>query len=228
MRYSTISHHLATRLLASFSLLTTCLSAYADAEYKLAAAAFKADRSADAELLRAVHRNDLDAVIQELDKGGDPNKIYGRREYMWSMCAATDKGREQILRTLITYGGGPNLANSGASDLTSLPLVCSALFGNAQATDVLLSAGADPTKNVCMECSTHRSPLDASISMSSLESAQRIFYAVQPTETDLTAIKRLVARQKKGLVAGSIFIDIVAEFEAYLGKQGIVVKAEDF
>ncbi|MEE9321328.1 MAG: hypothetical protein V3U76_12840 [Granulosicoccus sp.] len=234
MRYSTLSHYPNTRHLAALLLLMTCLVTYAyadayadeDAKYKQSVAEFAADKSADAELLRAIHRDDLDAVIRELGKGGNPNKIYGQREYMWSMCLATDSDREQILELLLAHGGDPNLVNPNKKSLFSSPITCAVGFGNALATKTLLSSGANPARNTCANCPYHESPLAVAVSSMSLGSAILILQATQPVESDISVIKRLVEKQTQNFDADHKVAILIAEFAKFLDEAGIEYEIE--
>lgn len=96
-----------------------------------------------ATLLRlAVHAEDLNVVEFLLGIGADANMIYEHLFYKTALGLAVNMGNNsEIARALLEGGANPNVAFESAT--RAMPLMATALHGNADMVDLLLSKGAD-------------------------------------------------------------------------------------
>jgi hypothetical protein len=86
-------------------------------------------------LLNSLVNNQLEHFKNLLQKGANPNKIYGSEPEDWVMCKANELGNTKFLKLAIEYGGDVNLRNG--KGLYSAPIFCSGTMTNYEAFRVL-------------------------------------------------------------------------------------------
>ena len=104
----------------------------------------------DKQLLEALKAHDLEEFEELLQKGANPNAIFGTEIPDWVMCLATAPGNEVFLALALKHGGKVNLRNTipptrkaSVDSYESAPLVCAITQHNKKAFDILVDKGAD-------------------------------------------------------------------------------------
>lgn len=179
------------------------------------------ERSADGDLLRAVHARSIEAIDDALQRGGDPNRIFGRSYNEWAMCAATRKGSEFILAKLLANGGNPSLVNPPASSSVECPLTCSMIRGNRKAHGISVKVGAGLTVESCIDCApgARHSLIFSASGTGRFDIARELLDVLTPTEADIRALTFVV--EKTHTLVGSPNARYTLEFVEYLADPGI-------
>jgi len=179
------------------------------------------EESSDGDLLRAVLASSPRAVKDALRRGGNPNRIFGPSFSEWAMCAATRKGREDVLKLLLENAGDPSLVNAPASYTREHPLTCALSKGNREAFDILASAGADLALTTCVGCENRRlnSLFFAALTSSNFDIARELLDVMPVSEDELKALARII--ETRQTLPGSEHARYTLEFVDYLAERGI-------
>jgi len=177
--------------------------------------------SSDGELLRGVLAGSTRTVKDALRQGGNPNRIFGKGFYEWAMCAATQKGREEILDLLIIQGGDPNRVNSPAVFPKKFPLTCALFKRNRKAYDILVNAGADLTIQPCHGCneSARDTLITTALNTSNFDVARELLEILPVTDFDIQALTQTVKNRRTR--PGGSLARYTLEFVDYLAERGI-------
>lgn len=184
------------------------------------------DQSEDAKLLRAVHRNDLKAVLIGLEAGADPNRIFGRYDESWAMCAATKIGHEAVLEALVNGGGNVSLTNRSSSGGITLPIVCTYFTENIDAFRYLLNHGAEVNVTLCDTCTGRGvgSVIVAALDTRSFSMAVELLPFVNPTDLDLEVLIETI--KSPNMLRTKKIEGYINAFENYLEGYGIIAKRD--
>jgi len=179
--------------------------------------------SASRDLLQAILTGDSDAFENAVALGADPNRIFGRFDDEWAMCAATQEGKEKYLARLISIGGDPNLVNEEAGFSDEYPATCAMINGNKVAFDVLIESGANPNALTCRGCGPERqdSLFIAAIGSATFDIALELLHLTTVSEDDLVRLASILESRRTR--PGSDTARITWKFADYLRERGIDV-----
>ncbi|MFT6304032.1 MAG: hypothetical protein ACJAY2_003228 [Pseudomonadales bacterium] len=108
--------------------------------------------SLDRELIASLANKDYTAAEKLLDKGANPEAIFGSQLSDNAVCTAIDDRSSKYLELLLEYGASPNaFFESVQHELRRTPLVCSVYLLNFEAFELLLQNGADPSIDLHQE-----------------------------------------------------------------------------
>ena len=145
--------------------------------------------------LRAAFDENDDARFEELlAQGANPTVWFDNTQSGWVMCSATLSGKEQFLKKILQYGFDPNFRQSNITSELSLPLTCAIRSDNLSAIEILVEAGADLSKTVCLECSTsyHTSVLSEAVLVNKYDLALWIYQNGSFSNAQMNTVKRLI------------------------------------
>jgi len=138
-------------------------------------------------LLDAILTDDVDEFERAIDDGANVNAVVAKFEKGWSMCAATQPGKEHFLRALLYHGAEPDLVNPHDSAV-GLPTVCSMVNGNLAAFDILIEAGADPHLFGSGQTSLYVTALQ----LGNFDIGLRFLEIIQPSHEDMVYTKEMI------------------------------------
>ena len=99
----------------------------------------------DRALIKSLTEKDYEAAEKLLQRGANPEAIFGPQLSDNAVCTAIDDRSSKYLELLIEYGASANAFFDIQNDLRRTPLVCSVYLQNFEAFDYLLENGADPS-----------------------------------------------------------------------------------
>ena len=144
-------------------------------------------------ILQYAKTSNIHSFAKLLERGYDPNAIYGTKEDQWVMCIASQNKKIDILKMAIESGGNVNLKNKNSSMWKSTPLNCAALAGNYPAIEILIKNGANANTDNCEKCiGTRTSPYTTTLIYNNYSTLYKLLKLV-PIE------KRFVDGVKYGL-----------------------------
>lgn len=104
------------------------------------------NESLDRALISRLIEKDYRAAEELLQKGANPEAIFGSKLSDNSVCTAIDNRSNRYLKLLIEYGASANAFFEDVQhELRRTPLVCSVYLLNFDAFELLLERGADPS-----------------------------------------------------------------------------------
>ena len=99
----------------------------------------------DRALIRSLAKKKYKSARKLLEKGANPEAIFGSQLSDNAVCTAIDDRGTKYLELLMEFGASANAYFDVKNELRKTPLVCSVYLLNFEAFDLLLKEGADPS-----------------------------------------------------------------------------------